>query len=700
MKSSPATDGGPLGAAIADYLQAVERGEKPDRAALLAAHPGLAVELAAYFNDLDKMDRMAAPLRMADPEQTTGLEPGAASLPTVRYFGDYELESELARGGMGVVYRARQTTLNRVVALKMILAGELASAGDVERFRREAEAAANLDHPNILPIYEVGEHDGRQYFTMKLIPGGSLADHPGPADARGAAALVAAVARAVHYAHQRGILHRDLKPANVLLDADGTPYVTDFGLAKRTDSGADLTHSGAVVGTPSYMPPEQARGEKGLTVAADVYSLGAVLYERLTGRPPFRAETTYATIKEVIEAEPTDPRAVNPSADADLAAVALKCLAKDPAARYASAAELADDLDRWRAGEPTKARPPSPARLAARWLRRNAAAIGSVVALGVAWGVLTGLVPFVFDTDAHAGIRKIQLLRDGASWFNPIGWAFRLREVPGAPAALLVAVVGLWAAAGWLLRLGVRPKTPAAAFGAAAATGLLAAWVCNLFVAPMIVSASSFQLYKLFSEDTPTWRVDPDGRNFRITMPDIDTTHLDLRTLERHVPPEKRNPTIMANATEYSKAHEDLMEANRYYRASAGVWMAQFATLFLLMAAALASGLAADLLARSGRGVLRQLGCYAEMYLPVLLIVPAVGFLIAMAVIASEPEKHRNPPPVWPFAVALAGVLIAVGVAWAGVVRRWHPAARVGTYVAVTAVVAGCFWLAAKLTWG
>jgi serine/threonine-protein kinase len=273
---------------------------------------------------------------------------------------------------MGVVFKARQTTLNRVVALKMILAGELAGPDEVRRFRAEAEAVAALDHPNVLPVYEVGEVHGQHFFTMKLVPGGSLAGRVRsllgrPAEA---AELVAKLARAVDYAHRRGVLHRDLKPANVLLDPDGTPYVTDFGLAKTVGDDGQ-TRTGAVLGTPGYMPPEQARGEKGLTPAADVYALGAILYELLTGRPPFQGPSPLDTILEVLEREPDHPRAVNPAADKDLALIALKCLQKDPARRYPTAAALADDLDRFLAGEPITVRRQAALHRVGGWARRE-----------------------------------------------------------------------------------------------------------------------------------------------------------------------------------------------------------------------------------------------------------------------------------------------------------------------------------------
>jgi eukaryotic-like serine/threonine-protein kinase len=234
----------------------------------------------------------------------------------------------------------------------------LASAAEVQRFRTEAENTAHLDHRGIVPIYEFGEHAGQPFFSMKLVEGRSLAGLQ--ATPQEAARLLVAVARAVHYAHQRGIIHRDLKPGNLLLDSEGQPHVTDFGLAKRLQGDSKLTQSGAILGTPAYMPPEQATGKKGeVTILADVYSLGAVLYELLTGRPPFQAETPLDTLLQVLEKEPVPPRQLNPRLDRDLEAVCLKCLHKEPQKRYASAAELPDNLERWQRGEPTRARPPS-----------------------------------------------------------------------------------------------------------------------------------------------------------------------------------------------------------------------------------------------------------------------------------------------------------------------------------------------------
>src|SRR5437016_499942 len=266
---------------------------------------GLAFDASAAANEAD-----STPIANRKSQNTNR---------TIRYFGDYELLEEISRGGLGVVYRARQVSLNRVVALKMILAGRLATPASMQRFHTEAEAAARLDHSNIVPIYEIGEYDGQHYFSMKLIPGGTLANASlkpkvqSRRSAEKAAQLVSTVARAVHFAHQRGILHRDLKPTNILLDEQGEPHLTDFGLAKLVLDRPDFTQSLAVLGTPGYMAPEQAAGRsKQLTTAADIYSLGAILYELLTGRAPFQGDSALEILKQVQEREPEVPRKLSP----------------------------------------------------------------------------------------------------------------------------------------------------------------------------------------------------------------------------------------------------------------------------------------------------------------------------------------------------------------------------------------------------
>jgi serine/threonine-protein kinase len=322
--------------------------------------------------------------------EPTPRPPAVTGLPQIP---GYEVEAVLGRGGMGVVYQARHLRLNRPVALKMLLGGAYAGPHERARFQREAEAVAGLRHENIVRVYDVGDHDGRPFFTMEYVEGGSLADQltGAPQPARQAAALVATLAEAVRVAHQGGVVHRDLKPGNVLLTADGTAKVSDFGLARRLQGGAALTQSGVPVGTPSYMAPEQARGQaRAIGPAVDVYALGAILYELLTGRPPFRGETAAATLQEVITRDPVPPTRLNSNVPRDLDTICLKCLHKEPGRRYASAAALADDLRRFGEGRPIQARPVGWAERSWRWCRRNptrAALLASTLALvGLASG--------------------------------------------------------------------------------------------------------------------------------------------------------------------------------------------------------------------------------------------------------------------------------------------------------------------------
>src|SRR5882724_8029528 len=318
----------------------------------------------------------------------------AREASVLRSFGEYELLEEIGRGGQGVVYRARQKSLNRIVALKVIGLGHWATEAHVKRFRLEAEAAASLNHPCIVPIYEVGERDGACYFSMGLVEGGQL-DAVAKCEAipiRHAAELIAKLARTVSYAHGHGILHRDIKPSNILLDAKGEPHLTDFGLARLVETESTVTRTMEVLGTPSYMAPEQAAGKTAqLTGATDVYGLGAVFYQLLTGHPPFAGGTTYETVRMVLETQPRQPRLWNPKVDRDLATICLKCLEKDQERRYSSALALAEDLERWLKHEPIRARRTGLFTRGRKWVRRNlttALLLASLVVLAAVVGAM------------------------------------------------------------------------------------------------------------------------------------------------------------------------------------------------------------------------------------------------------------------------------------------------------------------------
>jgi serine/threonine-protein kinase len=345
---------------VSELTDRVQRGEVVDLETECRRYPEFAKDLRELWGVI--VVARAAGSKSAAAGQPTG--PAGNEFPSDSFqlparFGDYELRQELGRGGMGVVYRAWQASLGREVALKMILRGQLASQSDRDRFEAEAQAAARLDHPGIVPVYEVGEVNGRPYFSMKHVGGRTLAQRlaEGPLPSRDAARILAAVARAIHFAHMRGVLHRDLKPSNILLDEQGEPHVTDFGLAKQMTDGATVTKTGAVLGTPAYMAPEQAAGVRGqVGPRSDVYSLGVILYHMLTGRPPFQAASPAEMVMLVLEQDPVPPRMLNPKADRDLEMICLRCLQKPSDLRYASAAALADDLEAYLNDESIAAR--------------------------------------------------------------------------------------------------------------------------------------------------------------------------------------------------------------------------------------------------------------------------------------------------------------------------------------------------------
>jgi serine/threonine-protein kinase len=341
---------------------------------------------------VDLHDRFATP--MSDPDATGAYTPvprhTSAGLPQIP---GYEVESLLGRGGMSLVYKARHLRLNRFVALKMLISGAYAGPHERARFQREAEAAASLRHARIVQVYDVGDHDGWSYFTMELVEGGTLAQAQAgtPQPARQAAALVATLAGALQVAHRGGIVHRDLKPANILLTSDGTPKIADFGLARHFDGKPAVTLSGTRIGTPSYMAPEQVIGKVvAIGPAADIYALGVLLYEMLTGRPPFRGETAAETERQVLNHEPVSPSRLNPKVPRDLETICLKCLSKEPERRYGSATALAEDLTRFREGRPIQARALGWEARFWRWGRRNPTAAALLTTALVLVGLASG----------------------------------------------------------------------------------------------------------------------------------------------------------------------------------------------------------------------------------------------------------------------------------------------------------------------
>jgi serine/threonine-protein kinase len=425
----------PLDEVLARYLRAADSDRAPPPQSLLALYPEWEGELREFFADQDQVEALAAPVRSAVLARHFAQSPSPADRPGER-LGPYRLDEEVGRGGMGVVYRAWDTQLNRTVAVKTIRTPARATPEALARFRSEAVAVARLQHPNIVQVFETGEHDGQPYAVLEYVPGGSLAQllTGRPLAPAVAAALVETLARAVHYAHQRGVIHRDLKPANILLSGLGdrdsgfkddvrggrssspnpdpripnpVPKITDFGLAKvLDDGGAALTETGAVLGTPTYMAPEQAHGRVGeVGPAADVYALGVLLYELITGRPPFCGVTKLDTLRQVTNDPPTPPRQLAADCPRDLETVCLRCLEKDPVRRYASAEVLADELRRFLDGKPILARPVGPFGRAWRWCRRQPWLATLIAALSVCTALL-GLQWWRAERNADAARRS------------------------------------------------------------------------------------------------------------------------------------------------------------------------------------------------------------------------------------------------------------------------------------------------------
>ena len=430
---------------VSDLTDRIQRGEKVELSVVCAQHPQFARDLQSIWGMVlvtDAVGSMEAKcIELTQIPSGFGSSDNNAwrlSLPC--QFGDYQLLEEVGRGGMGVVYRADQISLHRTVAVKMILKDTLASQMERDRFFAEARATAQLQHPGIVPVYDVGEIDGRPYFAMQYIQGRTMQDciNSGSLDERQSVRILEAIARAVHFAHENGVLHRDLKPSNILIDELGHARLTDFGLAKQTDAGESLTRTGVVLGTPSYMSPEQASGKMGpISPASDVYSLGSVLYHALTGRPPFVAKTTMEMLLQVLEQDPPSPRLLNPKIDRDLEMILIRCLQKPQDLRYWSAESLADDLLAYLRDEPISARSGQFAQVVARWFRETHHA-----PILENWGLLWMW---------HSLVLVIaSVLTEVLQWNQASRLAFALLWTLG---------LGAWAAVFWALRRRMGPVT-------------------------------------------------------------------------------------------------------------------------------------------------------------------------------------------------------------------------------------------------
>lgn len=405
-------------------------------------------------------------LNQSSSDDSSDSSPGQTNIAGTKV-GDYEIIEEIARGGMGVIYKAKHSTLNRVAALKMILSGQFSSKEEMQRFRVEAEAAARLDHSGIIPVYEIGESDGRAFFAMKYVEGGSLTEkiQEMRTNLPNAMKFLVKVSQAVHHAHQRGILHRDLKPANILVEDNDQPRITDLGLAKITNNNSEITNTGAVLGTPSYMSPEQAMGLSSVTTAVDIYALGAIMYELLTGVPPHRGETALDTILQIREGVIESPSKKNPSLDYELELICLKCLERNPEQRYDSVLSFVSDLEAWINHKPISIRSPSWRDRTSLWFQRNRKI--AYLAFAVLMGILV-TIPFALNFIAGQNFVRVYDYFPEES--RP--WLFSFGQVPNQVNFIggMFLVLFLWPILGFLNAYIARPTSYIKALGAGGLT--------------------------------------------------------------------------------------------------------------------------------------------------------------------------------------------------------------------------------------
>ena len=463
-----------LAVLMSDLADRSASGEEIDIQAVIREHPEFMEEIRELWGAVVLADTVGSDVRDVELEDKPDITT-VFTLPCK--IGDYELIEEIGRGGMGVVYKARHLSLNRIVALKMLLRGRFASTEDQARFRAEAEAIAQLDHPNIVPVYEVGQLEGHVYFSMKYVRGKTLQQLlvDGPIEQRDAARIMEVVAHAVDFAHRRGVLHRDLKPSNIMIDQEGQPHVNDFGLAKQLSAGESLTRSGAVIGTPAYMSPEQAAGNRGqVGPASDVYGLGSILYHMVTGRPPFQGDSAVDVVLMVLEEDAPPARSVNSSADRDLEMIITRCLQKPIDLRYDSARALGEDLEAWLADEPVSARTGRVSQIAALMFRETHHAT-----ILENWGLLWMWHSVVLCV--------VCLLTNVLQWQGVSNrWAFFL---------LWTAGLGAWALVFWMMRQWMGPVT------------FVERQIAHVWAGSMISIAFLFPLEAIF--DLPVLKLSP-----------------------------------------------------------------------------------------------------------------------------------------------------------------------------------------------